>query len=168
MILKTLVTGVAAAAVVAAAAGGVTSMASNASSGAPSVASTVEPVVLGIPLPQDPAPDLQGPLVQTLSALVGPGSYSGAKGTYVQGGFGRATAILADRKYNQKAQEGYFPVTFVVADIDQNGPVATANVTATAATGATANQPVTFVQGPSPTGWQISESSVSSLLASFS
>lgn len=167
MILKTLVTGMAAAAVVAAAAGGVPSIASNASSGAPLAVTAIQPVVMGIPMPEAPAPDLAGPLTQTLTGLVGPGSYSGAKGTYVEGGFGRATAILADRKYNQKAQEGYFPLTFVVADIDQNGPIATANVTATAATGATATQPVTFVQGPSPSGWQISEGSVTALLASI-
>ncbi|MCB0947345.1 MAG: hypothetical protein KDB49_21360, partial [Mycobacterium sp.] len=61
-----------------------------------------------------------------------------------------------------------FPLSFSVADIDQNGPVATANVTATAASGATATQPIQFVQGPSPTGWQVTKSSAMTLLTAAS
>lgn len=166
MILKTLVTGVAAAAVVAAAAGGVTSLASSAGSGAPSATTAIQPVVVGIPMPQTPAPDLQGPLVQTLNGLAGGGSFAGAKGSYVEGGLGRIEARVADREYNNAAAKGYFPLTFTVVDIDQNGGVATANVTATANSGATRTQPVTFIAGPSPTGWQISKASALSLLAS--
>lgn len=166
MTVKTLVkgfaTGAAAAAVVAAAAGGVTSIAAS----APSQAPAIQPVVWDIPMPQAPAPDLKSPLVQTLNALAGGGSFAGPKGTYIQGGLGRIESRLADGKYKDAAAKGDFPLSFAVDNIDLNGPVATANVTATAQTGATASQPVTFVQGPSPSGWQISKDSALALLSS--
>jgi hypothetical protein len=172
VILKTLVTGVAAAAVVAAAAGGVTSIASSSSSGAPSTTAAIQPVVMGIPMPQAPAPDLQAPLMQTLNGLAGGGSFSGAKGTYIEGGLGRIEGIAADREYSKAAAKGYFPLSFVVADIDSDiasgGGSATANVTATANTGASKTEPVLFVAGPSPTGWQISKQSALALLSSSS
>jgi len=168
VILKTLVTGVAAAAVVAAAAGGVTSIASSTGSGAPSTTAAVQPVVLGLPLPQAPAPDLQAPLLQTLDGLAGGGSFSGAKGTYIEGGLGRIEGIAADREYSKAAAKGLFPLTFVVADVDSDGATATANVTATANNGVSQTQPVTFVAGPSPTGWQLSKQSALSLLSSAS
>ena len=93
MTLKTLVTGVAAAAVVAGAAAGVTSIASPAVSSAPGVA----PVVWDIPMPQAPAPELQGPLLQTLQAL-GTSGPSAGKAPYIQGGIGRIEGRVADRK----------------------------------------------------------------------
>ncbi len=166
MILKTLVTGVAAAAVVAAAAGGVTSIASSMGSGAPSTTAQIAPVVKGIPLPEAPAPGLQAPLLQTLQGLAGGGSFSGAKGSYIEGGLGRIEGIAADREYNKAAAKGYFPLSFVVTDIDSDGGSATANVTATANTGGSKTEPVLFVAGPSPTGWQISKQSALALLSS--
>lgn len=162
MTLKTLATGVAALAVVAAAAGGVTSIASSTSAAAPAV----QPVVFGVPMPQAPAPELLSPLMQTLDGLAGGGSFAGAKASYIEGGLGRIESIAADRAYNKAAAKGQFPLTFVVADIDQNDGTATANVTATAATGVSNTQPVTFVAGPSPTGWQISKQSALNLLSS--
>lgn len=165
MTLKSLVTGfltaAAGAAVVAAAAGGVTSIAS----GAPSQAPAIQSVVWDIPLPQAPAPDLQAPLTATLAGLAGPGSFGGAKGSYVEGGLGRIETITADRAYRNAADKGYFPLNFTLDGIDQNGAFATANVTATANNGATSSLPVTFIAGPSPTGWQISKSSALSLLS---
>jgi hypothetical protein len=161
--LKTLVTGVAAVAVVAAAAGGVTSIASSASP-----APAIQPVVFGAPLPLDSAPNLAGPLVQTLNGLAAGGSFSGPKGTYVEGGLGRIETIAADRAYSKAQAKGLFPLTFNIVDIDENGPVATANVTATANNGVSNTQPVTFVNGPSPTGWQISKDSALALLSSSS
>jgi hypothetical protein len=158
--LKTLVTGVAGAALVAAAAAGVTSVASPAVSSAPAV----QPVVWDIPMPQAPAPDLQAPLLQTLQALAGGGSFSG-KASYIQGGIGRIESIAADRAYNRAAAEGKFPLTFNIANIDQEVGVANADVTATSALGTTATQNVQFVAGPSPTGWQIGKSSAMSLLS---
>jgi hypothetical protein len=160
--LKYLATGVAAAAVVGAAAAGVTSIASGASVASPQVA----PVVFGVPMPQTPAPDLQGPLTQTLTVLAGPGSFAGAKSAYVEGGVGRIEGIAADRAYSNAAAKGQFPLSFSIANIDQNGGIATADVTATAATGATATQNMTFIAGPSPTGWVVSKASALNLLSS--
>jgi hypothetical protein len=158
--LKTLVTGVAAAAVVAGAAAGVTSIASPAVSSAPAV----QPAVWDIPMPQAPAPDLQAPLLQTLQVLAGGGSFAG-KAPYIQGGIGRIESIAADRAYSKAAAEGKFPLTFNVANIDQEGDVATADVTATSALGTSATQNIQFVAGPSPTGWQIAKASAMSLLS---
>ena len=163
MTLKTLVTGVAAAALVAGAAAGVTSVASPAVSSTPAV----QPVVWDIPMPQAPAPELQAPLLQTLQALAGGGSFSG-KASYIQGGIGRIEGIAADRAYNRAAAEGKFPLTFNIANIDQEGGVANADVTATSALGATATQNVQFVAGPSPTGWQIAKASAMNLLSAAS
>lgn len=161
MILKTLAIGFVTSA---AAAGLVTAAATGVSSVTASNAPAITPVVWDLPMPQAPAPELQGPLTQTLSVLAGPGSFSG-KAAYIQGGIGRIESIAADRAYNNAARDGKFPLTFNIADIDVNGPVATANVTATAATGGTATQPVTFTAGPSPTGWQVSRQSALALLS---
>ena len=161
MTLKTLVTGVAAAALVAGAAAGVTSVASPAVSSAPAV----QPVVWDIPMPQAPAPELQSSLLQTLQVLASGGSFSG-KSSYIQGGIGRIEGIAADRAYNKAAAEGKFPLAFNIANIDQEGGVANADVTATSALGTTATQNVQFVAGPSPSGWQISKASALNLLSS--
>jgi hypothetical protein len=160
--LKTLVTGVAAAALVGGAAAGVTSIAFSAGSAPGAVA--VQPVVWDIPMPQAPAAQLEAPLLQTLQALAGGGSFVG-KGSYIQGGIGRIEGIAADRAYNRAAAEGKFPLTFNVANIDDAGGVVSADVTATSALGTTASQNVQFVPGPSPSGWQISKESALSLLS---
>jgi hypothetical protein len=169
--LKTLVTGMAAAALVAGAAAGVTSVASPAvlDSAAPATPA-VQPVVWDIPMPQAPAPELQSPLLQTLQALAGGGSFRG-KASYIQDGIGRIEGIAADRAYDRAAAEGKFPLTFNIANInldDMNPGLATADVTATSALGTTATQPVQFVAGPSPSGWQISKQSALSLLSAAS
>ena len=163
MTLKTLVTGVAAAALVGGAAAGVTSIAFSAGSSAPA-AVAVQPVVWDIPMPQAPAAQLKAPLLQTLQALAGGGSFVG-KGSYIQGGIGRIEGIAADRAYNRAAAEGKFPLTFNVANIDDAGGVVSADVTARSALGTTASQNVQFVPGPSPSGWQISKESALSLLS---
>ena len=163
MTLKTLVTGVAAAALVGGAAAGVTSIAFSAGSSAPG-AVAVQPVVWDIPMPQAPPAQLQAPLLQTLQALAGGGSFAG-KAPYIQGGIGRIEGIAADRAYNRAAAEGKFPLTFDVANIDDAGGVVSADVTATSALGTTATQNVQFVPGPSPSGWQISKESALSLLS---
>ena len=163
MTLKTLVTGVAAAALVGGAAAGVTSIAFSAGSSAPG-AVAVQPVVWDIPMPQAPAAQLEAPLLQTLQALAGGGSFAG-KASYIQGGIGRIEGIAADRAYNRAAAEGKFPLTFNVTNIDDAGGVVSADVTATSALGTTATQNVQFVRGPSPSGWQISKESALSLLS---
>ena len=163
MTLKTLVTGVAAAALVGGAAAGVTSIAFSAGSSAPG-AVAVQPVVWDIPMPQAPPAQLEAPLLQTLKALAGGGSFVG-KASYIEGGIGRIEGIAADRAYNRAAAEGKFPLTFDVANIDDAGGVVSADVTATSALGTTATQNVQFVRGPSPSGWQISKESALSLLS---
>jgi hypothetical protein len=158
--LKTLVTGVAAAALVGGAAAGVTFIAFPAVSSAPAV----QPVVWDVPMPQAPAPDLQAPLLQTLQALASGGSFAG-KAPYIQGGIGRIESIAADRAYTKAAQEGKFPLTFNIVNIDSDGATASADVTATSALGTTATQSVQFVTGPSPSGWQIAKASALDLLS---
>jgi len=158
--LKTLVTGVAAAALVGGAAAGVTFIAFPAVSSAPAV----QPVVWDVPMPQAPAPDLQAPLLQTLQALASGGSFAG-KASYIQGGIGRIESIAADRAYTNAAQEGKFPLTFNIANIDSDGATASADVTATSALGTSATQSVQFVTGPSPSGWQIAKASALDLLS---
>lgn len=158
-----LTTGAAAAVMVGAAAAGVTSIAADSGTAAQPA---VQPVVFDFPLPAAPAPALQGPLLSTLNALSGPGSFTGTKASYVQGGLGRIEARMADSGFANAAAKGYFPLSFTVADIDQNGGVATANVTAAAASGPVATQPLTFIAGPSPTGWQLSRESALALMSS--
>lgn len=159
MTLKSLVTGVAAAALVGGAAAGVTSIASGTISAAPAV----QPVVFGVPMPLQP--ELQQPLVSTLNALAGRGSFGGAKEAYIQGGVGRIEAVTADRAYANAAAKGVFPLSFTVQNIVPAPGGVTADVTAIANNGATANQNVLFVSGPSPTGWQLSKASALALLS---
>jgi hypothetical protein len=158
--LKALVSGAAAAVVIAGAAAGVTSIASSDATASPRVA----PVVWDIPMPEAPAPDLQGPLLQTLQALGGPG-LSASKAPYIQGGIGRIEGRVADTKLREAQAEGKFPLSFSLINIDQNGPVVTADVTATAANGGVASQNIAFVPGPSPTGWQMSKQSLMALMS---
>jgi hypothetical protein len=164
--LKTLVTGVAAAALVGGAAAGVTSIASPAGLDlAAPAAVAVQPVVWDVPMPEAPAPDLQAPLVQTLQALAGGGSFIG-KAPYIQGGIGRIESIAADRAYNRAAAEGKFPLKFAIDHIDEEDGVAYADVTATSNLGTSATQNVQFVANvQSPTGWQISKASAMNLLS---
>jgi hypothetical protein len=158
--LKALVSGAAAAVVIAGAAAGVTSIASSDVNTSPRVA----PVVWDIPMPETPAPELQGPLLQTLQALGAPGLSAG-KAPYIQGGIGRIEGRVADSKLRDAQAEGKFPLSFSVINVDQNGPVVTADVTATAANGGVASQNIAFVPGPSPTGWQMSKQSLMALLS---
>ena len=165
-LLTSLTAGAATALVVGAAAAGVTSIAVGSGTAGAPAAPAVQPVVFDVPLPAAPAPDLQGPLLSTLTAGSGPGSFCGGKASYVQGGLGRIESRVADNGYNNAAAKGYFPLSFTIADIDQNGPVATANVTASSPSGAVATQPLTFIAGPSPTGWQLSKQSAMALISS--
>lgn len=157
MTLKTLVTGVAAVAAVGGAAAGVTSIASSTITAAPAV----QQVVWDLPMPAAPAPDLVDPLTQTVNTLGSGGSFAG-KSAYIQG-LGRFTGKGVELKYNDAVAKGYLPLTATVADPDLNGNMATANVTATLSTGEVRSMPLTFVQGPSPTGWQLSSQSLFAL-----
>lgn len=167
-LLTSLTAGAAAAVFVGAAAAGATSIAVGSGVTGSPAQPGVQPVVFDVPLPAaPPAPEVHGALLSTLSALAGPGSFSGGKARFVQGGLGRIEARVADSGYNNAAAKGYFPLSFTVADINQNGPIATANVTASAPSGAVATQPLTFIAGPSPTGWQLSKESALALISSI-
>jgi hypothetical protein len=159
--LKSLTTGVAAglsaAAMVGAAAVGVTSIASGASLSAPQV----QPVVFGAPMPMDPAPDLAGPLTDTVNQLGAGGSFAG-KDAYIQG-LGGLSGRVASSRYASLNAKGYFPLTATVTNIDQEGPTATATVSATTANGSSGTTQLSFVQGPSPTGWQVTIASLEAL-----
>lgn len=157
MTLKTLVTGVAAVAAVGGAAVGVTSIASSSITASPAV----QPVVWDIPMPQAPEDDLVGPLTQTVNTLGSGGSFAG-KSAYIQG-LGRFTGKGVELKYNDAVAKGYLPLTATVADVVPSPGGATANVTATLASGEVRSMPLTFVQGPSPTGWQLSSQSLFAL-----
>ena len=109
-------------------------------------------------MPLAPHPICVGPLEQTVNALGSGGSFSG-KSAYIEGAR-PVHRIGAERKYNNAVAKGYFPLTSTVANVDLNGAVATANVTATPANGELRTMPLTFVQGPSPTGWQLIEQSL--------
>ncbi len=154
MTLKSLVTsltaGGAAAVFVGAAAAGVTSIAAG------SGIAAAQPAVVNAPLA--PAPELAGALTQTVNVLGSGGSFAG-KQAYVQD-LGRLGGIGVSAKYSSAVAKGYFPLTATVTDVDQNGNVATANVTATLPSGAIKTMPLSFVQGPSPTGWQLSQQSL--------
>lgn len=156
MTLKLLATGVAAAAIIGGVAAGVTSVAFS--------SPAVQPAVFGVPMPQTPAPELQAQLVDTLNGIQGGGSFSGSKASYIQFGLGRIEGIAADRAFNNASAKGLLPLSFNVADIDQEGPTATANVTATAPNGQTATQSIQFVEGPSPSGWQLTKQSALMLM----
>jgi hypothetical protein len=115
-------------------------------------------------MPQAPAPDLQAPLLQTLQALGAPG-LSASKAPFIQGGIGRIEGRVADTKLREAQADGKFPLSFTLANIDQNGDIVTADVTATAANGGVATQNIQFVPGPSPTGWQMSKQSLMALMS---
>ncbi len=157
MILKTLVTGFAAAAVIGGAAAGVTSVASGTIAASPAV----QPVVWDIPMPAAPEDDVASDLTRTVNTLGSGGSFAG-KSAYIQG-LGRFTGKGVELKYNDAVAKGYLPLTATVSDVIPSDYSATANVTATLASGEVRSMPLTFVRGPSPTGWQLSSQSLFAL-----
>jgi hypothetical protein len=163
--LKTVVTGVAAAALVAAAAGGVTSIASTVTA-APAVA----PVVFGIPMPEAPADDAAvGSLNQTLAALGAAGPFS-SRLPYIEP-LGGLTGRLAESQYNGLVKKGVFPLTATISNVqlDPSGTTATGLVSAVSSNGSPHTTTLTFVQNPSsPSGWVLTAGSLRTLSASVS
>ena len=162
MTLKTLVTGVAAAAAVGAAAAGVTSIASGALSATPAV----QPVVFDVPLPLQPAADVPSvdQLMGLLNGLANPNVPFGSKSGLVEGGVGIVEGRTADRLVDNAVEDGYFPLSFSVANIVPAGPsAATATVTASGPQLAPTTQTVTFVNEGGR--WKLSEESGLALLS---
>ena len=156
---KVLATGVLEVAAIGAPAAGVTSIASVAPA-----APQVQPVVLGAPLPLDPAADLPTPgqLISVLNGQQDPNVLFANKSNLVQGGVGGVAGRMADRQLQKAAQRGELPLSFKVANIQPAGPgAASADVTATGPSLAPTTQRVAFVdQG----GWELPRSSAMSLL----
>jgi hypothetical protein len=143
--LKSLVTGVAAAAVMGGAAMGVTSVAS------PAIASADDCVDAGT---------LQG----VLDTLVAPGVpfNSVGKASLVQGGVGILKGKLADGALKNAYAEGKLPTTITVAT-----PTCVDPVTATSTVSASGkSMPITFVNELGT--WKVSSASASTVLAAFS
>ena len=160
MTLKTLVTGVAAAAAVGGAALGVTFIAS----GPPSAASAVQPVVFDIPFPLDtPCGATADQLRGVLDGLAGPGSFTGNKRGLVEGGVGPIEGRTADRLLKNAYETGSLPVAFDVAPpiCGPGGTSATATVSA-----AGHSQAVTFVNEGGV--WKLSRGSATAVLSAFS
>ncbi len=142
MTLKSLVTGVAAAAVVGGAAMGVTSIAS------PAIASAdcVDP----------------GTLQGVLDTLVAPGVpfNSPGKANLVEGGVGIVKGRLADGALKNAYADGTLPTTITVAPPTCTGDIATSTVSA-----AGKSMPITFVNQVGT--WKVSSASASTVLAAF-
>jgi hypothetical protein len=133
--IKSLATGVAAVATIGAAAAGVTSV----GSGHPA-ALQMQPVVLGLPLPQDPpppppgAPALPSPdvLANLCNQLTDPGVSYTTKQNLVQGGISPNEGHVADHDLRKAFRDGNFPEQFNVTNIQPAGPnLASADVAIT-------------------------------------
>jgi len=160
---KLLLTCVAAAAILGGAAGGVAAV----DAIRPIASPAVQPVVFGIPLPQDPTADLPtaDQLYGVLYGLADPNVSFAAKSNLVEGGIGRIEARAADGLMKNAVAKGQLPLNFSVANI---APAATgaasATVTATGNGVGPITQSIVFVnQG----GWKLSRASAGLVLSLF-
>jgi len=157
--VKSLATGIAAVAAIGAAAAGVTCIAS-----VTGASPRVQPVVFGVPLPQDPAVDLPTPdqLVTVLNTLQDPSVSFASKGYLVEGGIPVPVGI-ADHELQKAASKGNLPLTFNISNIVPAGPgAATATITASGPRLAPTPEYLTFVdQG----GWKLSHDSAMTLIS---
>lgn len=146
MTLKSLVTGVAAAALVGGAAAGVTSIASPATAHA-----------------QPPCADA-GQLTAVIDGLAAPGvGFHSGKSDLVEGGVGIIEGKTADRLLKNAYADGSLPAQFTVGS-----PVCNPDGSATATVSAGgSSQAVTFVPG-GRFGWQLSRGSATAVLSAFS
>ena len=142
MILKTLVTGVAAAAVMGGAAMGVTSIAS------PAIASADDCVDAGT---------LQG----VVDSLVAPGGdFAGPKGQLISPPLGVLSGKYANSKLRTLYAEGTLPTSITVSAPTCAGNTATSQVTAAGQT-----MPITFVNELG--NWKVTGTSASTVLEAF-
>jgi hypothetical protein len=169
--VKSLATGVVAAAAIGATAAGVTAGVIFNSSVTPAT-SDVQPVVFSAPSPASgnhlqplaPAADVPTPdqLISVLNGLQNPGVPFASKSYLVEGGVGGVEGRIADRKLQKAAANGSLPLTFNIANITPAGPAtASADVTAAGPHLAPTTQNIMFVnQG----GWKLSRGSAMTLL----
>ena len=164
MTQKLLATCVAAAAIAGGAASGATVGESIMASASPAV----HLVVIGTPLPRDPAADIPttDQLTVVLNGLADPGVPFASKGYLVEGGIGRIEARTADALMKNAVARGQIPLSFSVSDIVAAGPGAASAVVSAAGPGMPpTTQTVSFVdQG----GWKLSRASASTVLSIFS
>lgn len=164
MSVKSLATGFAAVAAIGAAAAGVTCIAS-----VTGASPQVQPVVFGVPLPQDPivaGADLPTPdqLATVLNTLQDPSVSFANKGYLVEGGI-PFPASIADHELQKAAAKGSVPLTFNITNIAPVGPAAaSASITASGPHLAPTVENLTFVdQG----GWKLSHDSAMTLIQSI-
>jgi hypothetical protein len=162
--VKSLATGFAAVAAIGAAAAGVTCIAS-----VTGASPQVQPVVFGVPLPQDPivaGADLPTPdqLATVLNTLQDPSVSFANKGYLVEGGI-PFPASIADHELQKAAAKGSVPLTFNITNIAPVGPAAaSASITASGPHLAPTVENLTFVdQG----GWKLSHDSAMTLIQSI-
>ena len=143
MTLKSLVTGVAAAAVMGGAAMGVTSIA------APTVASADDCVDAGT---------LQG----VVDSLVAPGGdFAGPKGQLISPALGIVSGKYANGKLRALYAQGTLPTPITVGAPTCSGNTATSQVTAVGK-----SLPITFINDAGE--WKVTQSSANSVLSAFS
>ena len=162
MTVKSLATGMAAVAAIGAAAAGVTCIAP-----VTGASPRVQPVVFGVPLPQDPVVagvDVPTPdqLSSILNTLQDPSVPFASKGYLIEGGI-PVPASLADHELQKAAAKGSLPLTFNFTSITPAGPgSAAATLTATGPHLAPTYENLTFVnQG----GWKLSHDSAMTLIS---
>jgi hypothetical protein len=136
----------------------------------PSNSPAVQPVVFGVPLPLDLDPAADVPtadqITGVLSSLADPGVPFAAKSFLVEGGIGRLEARTADALMKNAIAKGQIPLNFTVGAITPTGPgLATATITAAGPNMPPTTQTVSFVD---QSGWKLSRSSATSVLAIFS
>lgn len=162
MTLKLLATGVAALAAIGAAAAGLTSL-------APIDRDMAQPelMVLGAPLPLDPAPSPSfDQLIGVLNGLQDPSVPFANKSNLIQGGVGGVESRVADRKLQKAAQNGQLPLSFNIANIQPAGAgTVSADVTASGPQLAPTTRNLSFINDD---GWKLSRSSAMTLLQSVS
>lgn len=163
MTLKPLATGAAAVAVLGAAAAGATCMTI-----VIPVTSPVRPAVFGVPMPQQPAPDVPsaGELVGVLTNLADPDVPFADKTGLVEGGVSPMEANVADKRLQKAAHKGQMPLSFSVANIAPTTPeTIAADVTASGPKLSPRTMNMTFINQGS---WKLSRSSAMSLLQATS
>jgi len=168
--VKSIATGVAAAAAIGAAAAGVTSIAS-----VTPAMPQVQPVAVGAPSPasgrypqpQDTPPGANVPtadqLTGLLNSLADPGVSYTTKTGLVEGGISASEGHLVDHELRKAYRDGEFPLSFNVANIQPSAPnAATADVTVSGPKlPAPVTKNLTFInQG----GWTLSRDSATELV----
>lgn len=162
MTVKSLATGVAAVAAICAAAAGVTYIAP-----VTGASPRVQPVVFGVPLPQDPGVPVAADvptadqLAFVLNSLQDPAVSFAQKGYLVEGGIPYPTSI-ADHELQKAASKGSLPLTFQFTSITPAGPgAAAASLTAAGPHLAPTYENLTFVNHG---GWKLSHDSAMTLI----